>query len=267
MQILLNELELHTVCEEAKCPNIGECFKKETATFLILGNICTRNCSFCAINKGKPLPPDPEEPGHIARATKKLGLSHTVITSVTRDDLPNGGAEQFAATVKEIRKINPETTIEILIPDFNGSKEGLEKVIEIQPEVINHNVETVPRLYPRVRPKADYIRSLNLLKEIKETELSIITKSGFMVGLGETKSEIFEVMEDMRTQNVDVLTIGQYLCPSGKQLPVADYIHPDQFLEYKEKGNELGFKFVAANPYTRSSYKAQEALLACKNEP
>ena len=263
MNTLLRELKLHTVCEEAKCPNIGECFGEETATFLILGDICTRSCKFCAVKKGKPKPIDSDEPKRVAQAVKQLGLSHAVITSVTRDDLPDGGASQFASVVREIgwatARVAP--TVEVLLPLLN--LKGLKEVINTHPEVINHNIETAERLYPEVRPKFRYSESLEFLGQAKKLDNSIITKSGFMLGLGETEEEIIKMMEDLREQEVDILTIGQYLRPSGRHLPVANYIHPNKFLEYKKRGYSLGFKYVVASPYVRSSYKAKEALAKC----
>ncbi|MCK4353521.1 lipoyl synthase [candidate division WOR-3 bacterium] len=263
MKSLLHGLALHTICEEAKCPNIGECFAKKTATFLILGDVCTRNCGFCGVKKGKPKPVDPEEPENVAKAVKQLKLKHAVITSVTRDDLQDKGAGQFIKVVKEIQKLKPTTTIELLIPFLE--LQWLKEVIDTQPEVINHNIETVPRLYPEVRPGFNYQNTLELLSQIKLFNSSIISKSSIMLGLGETKNEVIQAMKDLRTQEVDILTIGQYLRPSGKQLPVVNYIHPKKFLEYQETGYSLGFKYVISGPYVRSSYKAQEALLEVQN--
>ena len=263
---LLRELSLHSVCEEARCPNIGECFGQGTATFLILGDTCTRNCAFCGIKKGTPDPVDHNEPARLAQAVNKLSLSHVVVTSVTRDDLPDGGASQFAAVVREIknlkRKPKVDTTIELLVPILDS--DGLREVISAGPDVINHNVETVPRLYPQVRPRFDYPDSLRLLDHAKGFDDSIITKSGIMVGLGETHEEIIQVMRDLRDRDVDILTIGQYLRPSGQHLPVSEYVHPDQFKEYERTGYDLGFRYVASDPYVRSSYKAREAFTRCK---
>lgn len=252
-----NELKnssLHTVCEEARCPNIKECFAKGTATFLILGKICTRNCTFCAIEKGKPQKIDPKEPKLVANTVKKLGLSYVVITSVTRDDLSDGGGEQFALTIKEIGNVKCEVLIPLL-PD-----DGLKKVIAAKPVVINHNIETVPRLYPKVRPKFNYKQSIELLDKIKRLKPDIITKSGIMVGLGETPNEVLAVMKDLINVGVSIFTIGQYLRPSGNHIPVAEYIEPKIFEEYKKIGLNLGFKYIASSPYTRSSYKAEEAF-------
>ena len=256
MKALLDGLSLHTVCEEAHCPNQGWCFSHGTATFLILGDICTRNCRFCAIKKGKPLPLDPDEPQNIALAVSKLELRHVVITSVTRDDLPDGGAQHFAKTVEAVRQINPQATIEVLIPDFTGSVEALEMVVDSFPEVINHNVETVPRLYPEVRPKADYHRTLNLLRAVKSTDERIVTKSGMMLGLGELEDEIVEVMRELREVDCDALTLGQYLCPSPQHRPVSRYIPPEEFEKYGDIAKELGFRSVASGCFVRSSFNA-----------
>jgi lipoyl synthase len=260
MDALLEGLNLHTVCDSALCPNRGECFKKGTATFIILGNICTRNCGFCAVKKGKPLPLDPEEPYHIAQAAKHLQLKHIVVTSVTRDDLPDGGAEHFAETIIEIKKQLPKSTVEVLVPDFKGFWEALQRVIDAQPEVINHNIETVNRLYRLVRPKAVYKRSLELLRQVKIRDKNIISKSGIMVGLGEEEEEIIQAMKDLREVDGDILTIGQYLRPSPLHLRVQNYIHPDKFEEYQKIGMSLGFKYVASAPLVRSSYHAGEIL-------
>lgn len=260
MDSLLKELNLHTVCDSALCPNRGECFKKGTATFMILGNICTRNCKFCAVEKGKPLPLDPEEPRHIAQAAKHLNLKHIVITSVTRDDLPDGGAKHFAQTIREVKKILPKSTVEVLIPDFKGLWEVLQIVIDAHPEVINHNIETVDRLYKLVRPKAVYKCSLELLRQIKIRDKNIISKSGIMVGLGEEKDEVIKAMKDLREVDCDILTIGQYLKPSPHHLKVSNYIHPDEFEAYRNIGMSLGFKYVASAPLVRSSYHAGEML-------
>jgi len=258
---LLRSYALHTVCEEAQCPNIGECFQKRTATFLILGDRCTRNCRFCAIKKEAPLPLDSQEPENVAQAVKKLGLRYVVITSVTRDDLPDGGAEQFAQTIKEIRRVDgDEIKVEILIPDFKGSLFSLKKVMEAKPDVLNHNLETASRLYPQVRPQADYKRSLKLLKRSKELDSSIYTKSGLMVGLGESFTEVVEAMKDLREVQCDILTIGQYLRPSFQHLAVKEFVTPDRFKEYEEIGQSLDFSYIASSPFTRSSYQAEQAL-------
>lgn len=260
MESLLKDLNLHTVCDSALCPNRGECYKNGTATFMILGDVCTRNCRFCAVKKGRPLPLDPNEPLHVAQAAKHLNLKHTVVTSVTRDDLTDGGAEYFAKTIIEIRKQLPKSTIEVLIPDFKGSKEALQKVMDAQPEVINHNIETIPRLYSLVRPQAIYKRSLELLRQVKSYSKNIFTKSGMMLGLGEKEEEIIESMNDLRKVDCDMLTIGQYLRPSPHHLKVQEYVHPDKFEEYRKVGLSLGFKAVASAPLVRSSYHAGEML-------
>ena len=261
MKHLLRSLSLHTICEEARCPNIGECFAKKTATFMILGNRCTRNCRFCAVEKGNPLPLDLSQPEKVARAVNRLSLRYVVITSVTRDDLPDGGARQFARTVKEIRRINKDgIMIEILIPDFKGSLSSLKAVMEARPDVLNHNLETVPRLYRTVRPKASYPRSLQLLKRSKGMNSAIYTKSGLMVGLGENFGEVVEVMKDLREVGCDILTIGQYLRPSPKHLEVKEFVKPEKFRKYGTIGRSLGFSCVAASPFVRSSYQAKEAL-------
>ncbi|MEN3203486.1 MAG: lipoyl synthase [Atribacterota bacterium] len=262
VQKLLRTLTLHTVCESARCPNLGECFRRGTATFLILGNTCTRSCRFCAVGKGMPLPPDPGEPERVAEAAKRLHLRHVVVTSVTRDDLPDGGAEHFAATISAIRKALPQATVEVLIPDFQGSEKALETVLAAYPDVLNHNVETVPRLYPLVRPQADYARSLWLLEKAKEKAPGILTKSGLMVGLGETKAEVEEVLRDLRKAKCDIVTIGQYLRPSVHHLPVASYILPEEFEYYREYALRLGFSGVASGPFVRSSYRAEEFVKA-----
>lgn len=262
MKTLLDELSLHTVCESALCPNLGECFSQHTATFLLMGDICTRQCRFCAISKGKPSPLDLDEPWNIARAVAESKLKHVVLTSVTRDDLPDGGAAHFARTINAIRQTNPQTTVEVLIPDFGGSPEALKTIIDICPEVINHNVETVPRLYAEVRPKADYHRSLNLLRTVKSMEERILTKSGIMVGLGEEHNEVARVMEDLRDAECDLLTIGQYLAPSFKHHPIINYVTPEEFEEYKSLGERMGFSSVASGPFVRSSFRAAEMVAA-----
>ncbi|MCK5767610.1 MAG: lipoyl synthase, partial [Candidatus Atribacteria bacterium] len=244
MEDLFKDLNLHTVCDSALCPNRGECFKNGTATFMIMGDVCSRNCQFCAVKKGKPLPLDPKEPIHIAQAAKYLKLKHVVVTSVTRDDLLDGGAEHFVQTVIAIKNLLPKSTVELLIPDFQGSREALQKVIEVHPEVINHNIETIERLYSSVRPIADYKTSLQLIKRVKIGNQDIITKSGIMLGLGEKKEEVVIAMKDLRKVNCDLLTIGQYLRPSLQYLKVEEYIHPDEFEVYRKIGMSLGFKHV-----------------------
>jgi len=264
MKALLDGLSLHTVCEEAHCPNQGRCFSQGTATFIILGDICTRNCRFCAVKKGHPLPLDPAEPQNVALAVSRLKLKHAVITSVTRDDLPDGGARHFARTVEAIRQANPQTTIEVLIPDFQGSLEALRIVIDSLPEVINHNLETVPRLYPEVRPKADYHRSLALLQSVKSmVKGRIVTKSGIMVGLGEEHDEVVAVLNDLRAVGCDSLTIGQYLSPSPKHYQLVRYVTPQEFGGYQSLAEEMGFSSVASGPFVRSSFNAAEMYEKC----
>ncbi|MCD6220790.1 lipoyl synthase [bacterium] len=260
LKMLLRDLNLHTICEEASCPNISECFSKRTVTFLILGNICTRNCRFCGVKKGKPSPVDKEEPERVAEGVFRLNIRHVVITSVTRDDLPDGGAEQFAQTIISIKKRIEKITIEVLIPDFKGNKESIKKVVEANPDIIGHNVETVPRLYPDVRQAADYSRSLNVLKTVKELSNNIYTKSGLMLGLGEKEKEVIEVFKSLRGVDCDFLSLGQYLPPNLKAYPVKEYIHPDKFNDYKKRALSLGFLYVASGPYVRSSYLAEEYL-------
>jgi len=259
---LIRSLNLHTVCEEANCPNAGECFSNQTATFMLLGSQCTRNCTFCAVGKGFPEAPDPDEPSRLAEAIAQLKLRHVVLTTVTRDDLPDGGAAHFVAVMTAIRKQITENTpaIEVLISDLQGNWDALQQIIDARPQVINHNVETVPRLYPEVRPEADFARSVELLQRVNRQNPDILTKSGIMVGLGETPAEVIEVMESLRAAGVNLLTIGQYLAPSPKHHPVVEYIHPDQFLAYKKAGEAMGFAHVASGPLVRSSYHAGEAF-------
>ena len=265
MESLLRSLGLHTVCEGANCPNRGECFKNKTATFMILGDVCTRNCRFCAVTKGAPTPVDPDEPEHVALACETLGLHHVVITSVTRDDLPDGGAAHFAAVVAAIKKRTPNVTIEVLIPDFLGDIDALQTVIDAKPEIINHNIETVPSLYDTVRPNAKYARSLELLRRVKELGSGIYSKTGLMVGLGETKDEVLSVMDDLLANGCDIMTIGQYLQPTKGHLPVAEYVHPDTFAAYKRIGLEKGFKYIASGPLVRSSYNAAAGMAEMEN--
>ena len=260
----LRGLGLHTVCESARCPNIGECFKKPTATFMILGDTCTRACRFCSVGKGRPLPPDPDEPRNIAEAVRKLGLKHAVITSVTRDDLPDGGAGHFAAVVRLLREELPGLIIEVLTPDFKGSEDSLRSVIEAGPHIFNHNLETVPRLYKTVRPQAIYERSLAVLRKAKELDSKVYTKSGIMVGLGETEDEVLALMRDLREAGCGLLTIGQYLRPMKENIEVAEYVLPEVFERYAEAGRAMGFVSVAASPFVRSSYNAEEVFTAIK---
>jgi len=247
-----------TICQEALCPNLGECFSRRVATFLIMGNTCTRNCAFCAVSHGKPQPLDAEEPERIAFEVLNLELEYVVVTSVTRDDLTDGGATHFVQVTNTIRKKCPGVEIEVLIPDFMGSKAALETLVDAAPEVLNHNIETVKRLYPDVRPKAAYARSLKLLFQAKEMNRSIITKSGFMVGLGETEDEVKQLMHDLRLAGCDILTIGQYLSPSSGHYPVKKYVRPEVFEKYKKMAKTEGFQGVASSPFVRSSYRARE---------
>ena len=258
MHGLLDGLKLHTICQSALCPNIGRCFTAGTATFLILGDTCTRRCTFCAVKKGRPRPVDEAEPENLLEAVMNLGLKYVVITSVTRDDLPDGGASQFARTVTLLRENVANITVEVLVPDFRGSEEAIRMVIASGPQVINHNVETVPRLYPEVRPGADYARSLELLYTVKNLDPSIVTKSGLMLGLGESREEVIEVMSDLREANCDLLTVGQYLQPSAQHHPVVRFIPPEEFAEYETIGQEMEFAEVASSPLVRSSYRAAE---------
>ena len=258
MHGLLDELSLHTICQSALCPNIGNCFTAGTATFLILGDMCTRRCTFCAVKRGHPGPVDEAEPEHLLEAVEKLGLSYVVITSVTRDDLPDGGASQFARTVTLLRENAAGITVEVLVPDFRGSEKAIRMVVESGPQVINHNVETVPRLYPEVRPGADYARSLELLYLVKKLNPVTVTKSGLMLGLGESREEVIEVMGDLREANCDLLTIGQYLQPSPQHHPLIRFVPPEEFTEYEAIGQALGFTEVASSPLVRSSYRAAE---------
>ncbi|MCD6594927.1 lipoyl synthase [bacterium] len=261
---VLSELELHTVCTEAKCPNRNKCFSSGQATFLIMGDVCTRNCRFCAIAHGKCEPLDSDEPERVADAVKKLNLKYVVITSVTRDDLPDGGAEHFAKTIVEIRRIMRDSGIEILTPDFLANKESLDIVLEANPDVFNHNIETIPRLYSIARPQADFQRSLGVLKYASKNFKSVV-KSGFMVGLGENKKEVFDLLETLRETGADVVTIGQYLQPTLAHLPIDRFVHPDEFDEYSEYGeNKLGFKRVFSGPFVRSSFMAQEIWHRCR---
>ena len=255
---IVRDHKLHTVCEEAACPNIGECWAKRHATMMIMGEICTRACSFCNVSTGKPGALDPFEPTNVAQAVNKLGLKHVVITSVDRDDLDDGGAEHFAQTIRAIREASPETTIEILTPDFLRKDGALEVVVAAKPDVFNHNLETVPRLYGPVRPGARYFHSLRLLDEVKEIDPTIFTKSGIMVGLGESKDEVLQVMDDLRSAEVDFLTIGQYLQPTPKHIAVDRFVTPDEFKAYERQAYNKGFLMVSASPLTRSSYHADE---------
>lgn len=255
---ILESLKIHTICESAACPNIWICFEKKVATFLILGDVCSRNCRFCAVKKGTPLPVDDQEPKKIAKAVELLGLKHVVITSVTRDDLEDQGVNQFIETILEIQKNNKKTTIEVLIPDFNGNISFLNKIIDSNPQIINHNIETVTRLYPKLRPEADYDRSLEILNNIKRSKTQILSKTGLMIGLGESKEEIKQTIEDLADTNCDILTIGQYLRPSSNQVKVKKYYKPEFFDEIKRFAQSLGFKYVYSGPFVRSSFNAEE---------
>ncbi|MEY4960495.1 MAG: hypothetical protein RL610_674 [Pseudomonadota bacterium] len=256
---ILREQKLHTVCEEASCPNIGECFGKGTATFMILGDLCTRRCPFCDVAHGKPRPPDPDEPLHLAQSIAAMRLKYVVITSVDRDDLRDGGAQHFVDCIRQVREHSPQTKIEILVPDFRGRLDvALEKLSAFPPDVLNHNLETVPRLYKQCRPGADYTHSLKLLQDFKARFPSIPTKSGLMLGLGETDEEILEVLSDLRKHSVEMLTIGQYLQPSNGHLPVLRYVTPDGFKEFERAAIEMGFSHAACGPMVRSSYHADQ---------
>ena len=260
----INKKKLHTVCQEASCPNISECWSKKHATFMIMGDTCTRACAFCNVKTGKPTSLDPLEPIKIAEATRELKLKHVVITSVDRDDLNDGGADHFSKVILETRKLNKNTTIEVLTPDFLRKGDAYKKVINANPDVFNHNIETVPSLYRKVRPGSIYFDSVNLLKSAKKINNQIFTKSGIMLGLGESKDEVLQVMDDLLSANVDFLTIGQYLQPSTKHYPLNRYVHPNEFAELKELALSKGFLIVASSPLTRSSYHADEDFFEMK---
>lgn len=259
---LIEGLNLHTVCQEARCPNIFECWTDKTATFMLGGDTCTRHCGFCAVNKGKPMDLDPMEPTHVAEAVKHLDLAHAVITSVNRDDLPDGGAAHWAETILRVREVNPECKVEVLIPDFNGDEDALNTVLSARPDVLNHNTETIARLYRRVRPDAKYAQTLELLERsarFRDTQFpQMKTKSGIMVGLGEEFEEVVELMRDLRSVSCDIMTIGQYLQPYERRLPVERYVTPAEFAEWKRIGEEMGFKHIESSPLTRSSYHARQ---------
>ena len=257
---------LHTVCEEAKCPNIGECFGKGTATFLIMGNICTRNCGFCSVRSGIPESLDESESVRVARQIKQMRLKYAVLTSPSRDDLDDGGASFFAHTVKKIKAINPSTAVEVLIPDFKGDIYALKIVLFSGVDVFNHNIETVKRLYPKVRPQADYDRTLKVLREASVNSSNIPVKSGFMVGLGEKKQEIVELLKDLKSTGCGILTIGQYLRPTLRQFPVSRYVHPDEFKEIENLAYDIGFDYVVSGPLVRSSYKAEEIFSSLRKD-
>ena len=259
---LMQDKSLHTVCQSARCPNLNECWSRKAATFMILGDICTRTCRFCTVPKGKPEALDANEPGEVADAAARLGLNHVVVTSVDRDDLPDQGAGHFAETIRQIRDRLPNAVIEVLTPDFRGEESLIEVVAEAKPTIFNHNLETVPRLYPRVRPGAGYQQSLDLLRHVKARYPQQFTKSGLMLGLGETMDELEEVMQDLRDHGVDILTLGQYLRPTLKQLPVERFVTPEEFEALGARGKEMGFLSVASGPFVRSSYNAAEVYAA-----
>ncbi len=263
---LMRTLGLHTVCESARCPNMGECWEHRTATFMILGNICTRACGFCAVPSGKPLgPPEEDEPERVAEAVEKMGLRYAVVTSVNRDDQPDGGASIFARTIQEIRRRVPDCRVEVLIPDFRGEWSALETVLAAKPDVLNHNTETVPRLYREVRKGAVYERSLELLRRSKQYAPDVPTKTGMMLGLGESREEVIAAMGDLVAQGTDILTLGQYLQPTREHLPIVRFVHPDEFAEYKQLGEEMGFPHVESGPLVRSSYHAFEQSEAARS--
>ncbi len=262
MYEMVEDLKLHTVCQEANCPNLGECFSNRTATFMIMGELCTRHCRFCSVKKGSPTQLDEKEPLHVANAVHSLMLRHAVITSVTRDDLSDNGASHFAETIRMIKQYNPDTTVEVLIPDMGGNKADLVTVLKANPKVMNHNIETVPRLYSAIRPDAEYERSLEVLKYSKKYYPNIITKSGIMVGLGEKEDEVIELMKHLVDVHCDVLTIGQYLQPTNRQVDVTEFVEPKQFDRYKSIGIGLGIPHVESGVFVRSSYNAVEALEA-----
>ena len=258
---LLRNSKLHTICQEAKCPNIAECFGSGTAVFLIMGDTCTRNCSYCKVKHGKPLPINPEEPKEVAESVKQLGLKYVVITSVTRDDLVDGGANAFSNTINAIKDINPACKVEILTPDFNGKIESIRTIIRAKPDVFNHNIEVVKELFPNIRPEGNYLISLDFLKNIKEIDKRTKTKSGFMIGLGENKKQIIATMKDLRGVNVDFLTIGQYLQPSKEHVEIKKYYTPEEFKDFKDIALKMGFKHVESGPLVRSSYHAEKAII------
>ena len=260
LKVLTNRLRLHTVCESARCPNMGECWEQRTATFMILGDVCTRRCGFCAVGKGAPLPVDYEEPERVAEAVARLELKYAVITSVNRDDRRDGGAELFALTIQAIRRRQPDCQVEVLIPDFQGSREALETVIAARPDVLNHNIETVPRLYRQVRPGARYEQSLNLIATVRTMDPGMATKSGMMLGLGEEWDEILTTLRDLASHDCQILTLGQYLRPSADHLPVVRYYSPSEFADLRVEGNQMGFLHVESGPLVRSSYHARQQL-------
>src|SRR5215831_9327258 len=255
---MINDLSLHTVCQEARCPNIFECWSEGTATFMILGDICTRHCGFCAVSKGKPLSLDPDEPRHVGEAVRQLGVRHAVVTSVNRDELPDGGSAHFAETIRWIRRLNPACRVEVLIPDFCGDEQALNTVLEARPDVLNHNTETVPRLYKRVRPDARFEQSMELLRRAngRKSEWPLLTKSGLMVGLGETAEELLETFRSISETGCEILTVGQYLSPTPRHIPIERYYTPDEFAGLRQQALAMGFRYVEAGPLVRSSYHA-----------
>jgi lipoic acid synthetase len=256
---MVNDLSLHTVCQEARCPNIFECWSDRTATFMLMGDVCTRFCGFCSVGKGAPLALDAEEPRHVAEAVRKLGCTHAVITSVNRDDLPDGGAAHFAATIRAVRELNPATAVEVLIPDFRGNEAALDAVLDARPDVLAHNTETVPRLYKKVRPDADYRQTLEVLARsgaARSNEYPVVVKSGVMLGLGESKAEVVATLEDLRASDCDFVTLGQYLSPTPRHLPIRRYVTPEEFDEFGEIARAIGFRYVESGPLVRSSYHA-----------
>jgi lipoic acid synthetase len=262
---IMRTLDLHTVCESARCPNMSECWEHGTATFMILGDICTRACGFCAVPSGKPTgPPDQDEPDRVAQAVARMGLRYAVVTSVNRDDQPDGGAQIFARTIEEIRRRVPGCKVEVLIPDFRGNWDALNTVLATRPDVLNHNTETVPRLYRQVRKGALYQRSLELLRRSKDAHPEVPTKTGLMLGLGEEKDEVLSTLHDLASQGTDILTLGQYLQPTREHLPIVRYVHPDEFAEFKIRGEAMGFKHVEAGPLVRSSYHAFEQTASAR---
>jgi len=267
LKALITGLKLHTVCESAACPNVGECWNRRTATFMILGNVCTRRCGFCAVQKGAPLPVDYDEPRRVAEAVAALGLRYAVVTSVNRDDRKDGGAELFALTIEAIRARVPGCRVEVLVPDFQGSHAAMRAVMDAHPDVLNHNTETVPRLYRQVRLGARYERSLEMLRYAKELSPETPVKSGLMLGLGETQEEVLGVMRDLRAHGVDILTLGQYLRPSPKHLPIVKYVTPEEFQDFRRAGSAMGFAHVEAGPLVRSSYHADDSHLAASGTP
>lgn len=266
MKSRLDELGLHSICESAQCPNQGKCFARGTVTFLILGDICTRNCRFCAVKKGIPSIPEPDEPERIAEAVKNLKLGYVVITSVTRDDLPDGGSSHFSRVVKAIKSSTPAVVIELLVPDFQGSLKSIEKIVAEYPHVLNHNIETVPRLYSQIRPNANYLRSIELLSCIKDMDSRIVTKSGLMLGMGEDRREVMQALSDLMEIDCDIVTIGQYLPPSVSHHPLTKYINPAEFAELEQTGLTMGFRGIASGPFVRSSFNAASLYQRVKNQ-